>query len=111
MKRPMRDAGKSRDEKNKARINDGIPALNMRKERSVIIMYASRPVACRLETPRKDDSRERRVGGDILKIKNFNRYPVCIGRSIGDNLSYPRFQVTEEKERSEDEKTRDYTKR
>ena len=111
MKRPIRDAGKSRDEKNSARINDGIPALNMRKERSVIIMYASRPVACRLETPKKYDSRERRVGGGILKMKNFDRYPVCIGRSIRKNSRYPGFQVTEEKERSEDEQTRDYTKR
>jgi hypothetical protein len=89
MKRPILLAGKLSEEKKRARMREGIPALNMRRERRVMIMYASRPVACRLETPRKLDSREKKVGGGILKIKNFDRNPACVERSIGDNLEIP----------------------
>ena len=49
----MRESGNLSEAKNNARINDGMPDVNMRKERSVMMMYASRPVARNDVTPRK----------------------------------------------------------
>jgi hypothetical protein len=53
MNTPIRESGNSSEAKNNARINDGIPEVNMRKDRKVMIMYASRPVARREVIPRK----------------------------------------------------------
>lgn len=49
----MRESGNLREAKNNARINDGIPDVNMRKERRVMMIYASRPVARNDVMPRK----------------------------------------------------------
>jgi hypothetical protein len=53
MNTPILESGNLSEAKNRARINDGIPDVNMRRERKVMMMYASRPVARSDVIPRK----------------------------------------------------------
>lgn len=62
----MRESGNESDEKKRARIRDGMPAENMRKQRREMTMYALRPVARREGRPRKVANRER-IAGAILE--------------------------------------------
>jgi hypothetical protein len=65
MNTPILESGNLSEEKNRARIKDGMPAVNIRKERSVMIMYASLPVALSDVTPRKPEIRDKVVGAMV----------------------------------------------
>lgn len=63
MKIPIRESGNLSEEKKSARIRLGIPAVNMRRERRMMMIYASLPVAWSDFTPRKSEMRDKMVGG------------------------------------------------
>jgi hypothetical protein len=67
MKTPILESGNLSEEKKRARISDGMPAVNILNDRSVIIMYASRPVALSDVNPRKPAIRVKAVGA-ILEM-------------------------------------------
>jgi hypothetical protein len=69
MNTPMRESGKSSEAKNKARIRLGMPAVNMRKERSVMMMYASRPMELSDVIPRKSATRDKMGRGITLRVQ------------------------------------------
>lgn len=64
----MRESGNLRDAKKSARIRLGIPAVNMRRERRVMMMYASLPTELREVIPRKSAMRVVIGLGDILWV-------------------------------------------
>jgi hypothetical protein len=59
MKTPIRESGNFSEAKNKARIRLGIPDVNMRNERSVMMMYASRPMELSDVIPSQSASRDK----------------------------------------------------
>jgi hypothetical protein len=65
MNTPILESGNSSEEKKRARIRLGIPAVNMRSERSVMMMYASLPVALSDVTPRNPEIRDKAVGAMV----------------------------------------------
>ena len=67
MKTPILESGNLSEEKKRARISDGMPAVNILNDRSVIIMYASRPVALSDVNPRKPAIRVKAAGA-ILEM-------------------------------------------
>jgi hypothetical protein len=75
---PMRESGNLSEAKNKARIRLGIPAVNMRKERNVMMMYASRPTELSDVKPRKSDTRDKMVR-DIPAVHVYSK---CLPRFL-----------------------------
>ena len=69
MKTPIRESGNLSEEKKSARMRLGMPAVNMRSERSVMIMYASLPVALSDVIPRKLAMRVKMEGGGIVTVR------------------------------------------
>lgn len=65
MNTPMRESWNLSAAKNRARIKLGMPAVNMRNERSVMMIYASRPTEFKDVMPRKSDTRDKAVGGIV----------------------------------------------
>jgi hypothetical protein len=65
MKTPILESGNLSEEKKRARISEGIPAVNILNDRSVMIMYASRPVALSDVNPRKPAICEKAVGAIV----------------------------------------------
>jgi hypothetical protein len=74
IKTPIRESGNLSDAKNKARIRLGIPDVNIRKERSIMTMYASRPMELSEVIPRKSATRDKIVRG-ITVVRRSRR--VC----------------------------------
>jgi hypothetical protein len=65
MNTPILESGNLSDEKKRAKISDGMPAVNMRRDRSVIMIYASLPVAFSDVMPRKPEIRDKAEGAMV----------------------------------------------
>ena len=65
MKTPILESGNLSEEKKRARISDGMPAVNILNDRSVMMMYASRPVALSDVMPRNPAIRDIAVGAMV----------------------------------------------
>jgi hypothetical protein len=63
MNTPMRESGNLSEAKNSARIRLGMPAVNMRRERRMMMMYASLPTEFSEVIPRKSETRDNAVRG------------------------------------------------
>jgi hypothetical protein len=74
---PILESGNSSEEKKRARMRLGMPAVNMRRERRVMIMYASLPVALSDVTPRNPEIRDKAVGAMVADVQS------CWARSDG----------------------------
>jgi hypothetical protein len=72
MKIPIRESGNLSEAKNKARIKLGMPAVNMRKERNVMMMYASRPIELSDVIPRKSAARDTIVRGMMWALDQLS---------------------------------------
>jgi hypothetical protein len=71
MNTPILESGNFSEEKKRASVRLGMPAENVRRERSVIIMYASLPVALSDVTPRKPEIRDK-VLGAMMAMPNLS---------------------------------------
>jgi hypothetical protein len=77
---PILESGNFKLEKNSARIRLGIPAVNMRNERSVMIMYASRPIELSDVMPKKFATRDKMVFGGIVGLTIYVKIPTLVKR-------------------------------
>jgi hypothetical protein len=68
MKIPILESGNLSEEKKRARISEGMPAVNIRNDRRVMMMYASRPVALSEVKPRNPAIRDMAVGAMVAML-------------------------------------------
>jgi hypothetical protein len=69
MNTPILESGNLSDEKKRARTSEGMPAVNMRRDRSVMMIYASLPVAFSDVIPRKPETRDK-AGGAMAAMSS-----------------------------------------